>query len=406
MSISGVTEAAALPAALPEQVSGTRPIQGRIASIDFLRGLAALAVVFFHIWPDPRAIPGISPFWVVFSQFTRFTSYGWCLFFLLSGFCIHLPSTRRIQASGHANIDFAGFWKRRVHRLYPPYLVMLLLTMPREIYSAWRGTVLLFPQPQLPWAAGDFVTHLFMLHGFHPYFDHSAGNGVYWSLAREEYLYLLYFPLLMMRRKVGVFYGVGVTLLIGVVFPLFFQGWLPPQSPWWQTINSSALALWIQWSLGVLAVEWCQGMVKLPRWFTDVRLLPVWLIAAVSMDHSNLIYSAIPALDAFFYGMVCFLLIITCVRMELDGKWKGTGLVKLITHIGLFSYSLYLVNVPVVFLMEKILPPSRFHALGLPNLVPVLYLTMGMAACVGCGWLYFWLVERHFLNRPQAAKGA
>jgi peptidoglycan/LPS O-acetylase OafA/YrhL len=40
-----------------------------------------------------------------------------------------------------------------------------------------------------------------MLHGVIPQFDHMGGNPPFWSLAREEYYYALYLPLLVLARK-------------------------------------------------------------------------------------------------------------------------------------------------------------------------------------------------------------
>src|SRR5690606_30666061 len=106
---------------------------------------------------------------------------------------------------GSAPKGFVAFWKRRFFRLYPTYLVVLclsmLLVLGALILNPSVPLVQAYPEPRLSWIGLDFMAHLTMLHGLHPVFDRAGGNPVFWTLAREEYLYLLYFPLLLAFRR-------------------------------------------------------------------------------------------------------------------------------------------------------------------------------------------------------------
>src|SRR4051794_24338586 len=111
----------------------------RLASVDFLRGFAALAVVFHHaLFYDapPSNPPGY--FRVAYS-ILHHGQLGVPLFFVISGFCIHLNWARRYAESGQQGLDFLRFWKRRFHRLYPPYFIALYLSMGLVVASYLVG---------------------------------------------------------------------------------------------------------------------------------------------------------------------------------------------------------------------------------------------------------------------------
>src|SRR5262245_37320632 len=95
------------------------PSRGRLVAIDALRGLAALAVVLTHM---PRQTHGEFD-WLFFAFLPLdFGTLGVPLFIVLSGFCIHLATAQRAATGGRARVKWGQFWKRRLVRLYPPYV--------------------------------------------------------------------------------------------------------------------------------------------------------------------------------------------------------------------------------------------------------------------------------------------
>ena len=163
----------------------------RLASVDALRGAAALGVVAFHcagrdaaLWPGRAGeVAG------------RLVTLGWTgvmLFFVISGFCIHLGWARGRAAGGEPRVAFLPFWKRRARRLYPPYLAALGLYLAVEVGTG--------RYPLNGFAVYDVLMHLLMLHNLDSRTVFSV-NGVFWTLAIEEQLYLAYFALLWLRRR-------------------------------------------------------------------------------------------------------------------------------------------------------------------------------------------------------------
>src|SRR5215216_7603868 len=133
---------------------------GRMLTLDAMRGGAALAVVTYHaLGVAPRtalsgwesSLPQITAYVV------HFAYAGIYLFFVISGYCIHL-FWAKARASGVEKpvINFFVFWKRRVRRLYPPYFAALVLYL---VYLASKA-----PVAVTGFYLWDVVLHLFMLH--------------------------------------------------------------------------------------------------------------------------------------------------------------------------------------------------------------------------------------------------
>ncbi len=381
---------------------------GRLRSIDFLRGLAALAVVASHAITYGPLASASSPSSVWFRVLFAVTSRGYLgvpLFFVISGFCIHAPWAKRLSENGDTSIRFGQFWKRRIHRLYPPYFVALVASMSLVLiaYVLHKEVPLLtsYPNPTARWMGIDFLSHALMLHGFSPTLDRMGGNPPFWTLAREEYLYILYFVLLFWRRSGGVIHSVIFEYIAGLIFLVFCKILLPADSRFWPLVYSSALALWVQWALGMLAVENHFGLTRLPSFFSSLWFVPAWGVIATAAD------SHLPLLAPLLWGLTFFTLVNFCVKQERLSGWPfGASTPKPVawlTSVGLFSYSIYLVHNPTRGVVKQLLGT----ACQTQN--PWLYVTCALlmaAAGYWVGKLFFILVERRFLNTVPLTKQA
>lgn len=268
------------------------------------------------------------------------------------------------------------------------------------VYGAYRmglqtPLVAKYPAPQGRWMLYDFFLHVTMLHGLSPSFDTAGGNNVLWSLAREEYFYLLYFPLMFCRRRWGVLVSTLLVLLVGVIS----NGAFAWNEQWSQFVARSAPVLWFQWVLGMVAVEAYYGIVKLPRWCSSGYLAMLWFAAAV-LAREYLLVAA-----PFLGGMAFFTLLNFCVTREAAGHWPRLSIVSWLTKVGVFSYSLYLVHNPIRAVLKQLL---RRYAES-PN--PLMFWAVGAVFAFGGYWgarLFFWAVESRFLNssRENVKKGA
>ena len=311
---------------------------------------------------------------------------GVSLFFVISGFCIHLGQARH---EGVAAFQFAAFWRRRLWRLYPTYFVALCGSIGLLLLMSATGTgeelLERYPDPRGAWIAADFGMHALMLHGLHPFFDQAAANPPLWTLAREEYLYLMY-PLLLVFRRALPWYALvlalaGLTIVIHQIAPLVIS------SPGWVVLlMTSAPALWIQWHLGVVAADAYRGVISLPAFWRQARWIPGWILLGYLMPFS-----------AIWLGLAFFTALNACVRLELEGRWPATGVVDAMRRVGLWSYSLYLIHHPVQIVALSI----TLRLLPTVGVVGFLgrAVLLTLVSCVA-GRLLFAAVERHFVAVP------
>ncbi len=148
--------------------------------IEGLRALAILVVVAFHC-----ALPGFSGGFV-----------GVDVFFVLSGYLISELLRRELEAT--STISLVDFYARRVRRLLPASVLMLLMTLA-------VSAVVLAPQEleftaRAARATALYLGNVFFAHDAADYFAPNVRSNPLlhmWSLAVEEQFYLVW-PLLML----------------------------------------------------------------------------------------------------------------------------------------------------------------------------------------------------------------
>ncbi len=391
----------------------------RLRSIDFLRGFAALAVVLCHVVSSHSNALQLGarreqPWLNLLALVLGYGREGVPLFFVISGFCIHLRWARLnasgLNASGSGRpaplVGFWSFWKRRLWRLYPPYLAALAFGMG-VAWVQWKTS----GRPELSFVSSkgmalDFAVHVPMLHGLSPLFDERGGNNVFWTLAREEYFYLAYFPLLWLRRRAGATRTIWIVAIIGALVPLGAQVLAGHTEPAWLypfNVRNSAVALWIQWCLGMIAVEAYCLKRELPAWSRSAGPGLAWLALGVAGRELKVW----PYLAHVAWGMAFWTLLNAVVHAEQSGRWREGPLVRWLSWAGAFSYSLYLVHRPFLILWRK----AELIALGKLHLLPLegrpwmllLEWLVSFAMCYAAGRIFYALVERHFVV-GQAAR--
>ena len=108
-------------------------------TIDVLCGLSGLAIVVFHVrvdlWVGWREISAHPLHYGLFDRVaaclalpTVFLGEAVMMFFILSGFCIHWP-----HAVSRKKPVLKTYARRRFFRIYPPYLVALLLSIGIDV---------------------------------------------------------------------------------------------------------------------------------------------------------------------------------------------------------------------------------------------------------------------------------
>jgi peptidoglycan/LPS O-acetylase OafA/YrhL len=179
------------------------PPPRRLASLDGVRGLAALFVVVHHVFL--RAFPGYpldrAPFWAAWLIYGRFAVV---VFIVLSGFSLAMSPARH----GWRLDGVSRFASRRARRILPPYWAALVFSLA----VAW----LVVPPPGqgAPDARSVVVNGLLLQNLVHA----PSPDRSFWSIAVEAQLYVV-FPLLllMVRRWGAIVMLTSVTLIVATL---------------------------------------------------------------------------------------------------------------------------------------------------------------------------------------------
>ncbi|SIR84383.1 Peptidoglycan/LPS O-acetylase OafA/YrhL, contains acyltransferase and SGNH-hydrolase domains [Pseudomonas sp. B10] len=199
--------------------------------IDGLRAIAVLAVVGFHAFPS----------------LIRGGFVGVDVFFVISGFLI---SSIIFGSLDRSSFSFAEFYGRRVRRIFPALITVLLVTL-------LAGWFLLFvdeyAQLGKHTAAGaGFISNL-VLWGESGYFDNSAETKPLlhlWSLGIEEQFYIVWPILLVAIHKLRLNALWGLVTVACISFALNLIGvqtdqvatFYSPQTRFWELLVGAGLA--------------------------------------------------------------------------------------------------------------------------------------------------------------------
>ena len=374
-------------------------------TLDAMRGGAALAVVTYHaLGVAPQTARSGWEYWLPqIAAFTVHHAYaGIYLFFVISGFCIHLFWARARAAGVHEPvINFFTFWKRRVRRLYPPYFAALALYL---CYLAYKT-----PVQVTSFYLWDVVLHLFMLHNLDLRTTYTI-NGAFWTLAIEEQLYLAYFLLLFLRIR----YGWTITLLlcfsariIWVIMGRYLSYSFDIHIP----VGEAAATNWFIWALGALSVEAALGIIKLPAWCYRSAA------AALALGCAMVLAEFLPAVNVSWlhdvgwmamhpaWGLGFFIMVNKAVAAEQRWRVKSLRvphLIPALASIGLISYSLYLTH-SFVLMHWYWFGFLKLHILTVSLLVMT-------PLSVAFAWVFFRVFERPFMTsvavkRPAKSRG-
>lgn len=306
----------------------------RLAEIDALRGVAALAVVLFHLSTRFAELYGDTGRTTVSLPVGH---YGVNLFFIISGFVIFmtLDKTKR-------PMDFVV---SRFSRLYPVYWVSVVLTF---LVTAWLG---------LPGKEVDVQTMFANLLMFHGLFGVPHVDGVYWTLEVELLFYagmLALFWIGWMRHVLWVLAGLIALRLVYQIIAWVFGIDLP-----W-TIFRLLILKYIPWfALGVCAFLLTHRDARHP--VAAVVALAVAAIVVLAIAETP----QLAALAAVLFGLV---LAAASGRL----RWLRAGW---LLWLGAISYPLYLIHENISWSIQL-----RLHALRVPpDLAALIALAIALA---------------------------
>ena len=367
-----------VPAVVPSNLLRRRPVnygvnRKRVAGLDGVRGLCALYVMLFHCWAYTfRGFPRYrGPEWLSWLGFGRLSVV---LFLILSGFSLALAAARNDWRLG----SLARYARRRAWRILPAYWAALAFSL----VIAWA--VVRQPHSAEP-TAGSVVVYTLLLQDL---FAVPTPNGAFWSIGAEALLYGVLPVLLILCRRFGPAAMLAVvTLPVIVIGFVVFDG-SPPQGDNWMAPH-----LVPAFAAGVVAAGVVAAGDRLHRlpWAVLSVLAAIPAGALVLHQGSRWMVNHYYWVDLVVVpAMTLFVLAVASGRPAALVRLLGSSPLR---RLGSFSYSLYLIHLPIVVVIGlKLVAPRLGHGTAAFTVTTVLAGGLSLI----CAWFFAKVFELPF----------
>jgi peptidoglycan/LPS O-acetylase OafA/YrhL len=327
--------------------------------IDGLRAIAVLSVIVYHA--NPNWLPG--------------GFVGVDIFFVISGYLI----TKIIAKEIHNNtFTYSGFYKRRIKRILPAFLLVLVVTTGAGYLIYFPDDLKLLLQSGL--SSLFFVSNMFFWHNTGYFAPESDVLPLLhtWSLSVEEQYYIFWpLCLFLILKKINLNHQSLMMLLCGALFAgILISEYLVFRNPsfGFYSLPSRFFELLIGAIVAIIRID---QVTKGTGWLLSV--LGLILLSGSFFLLTDA--STFPGVNAI-YPAIGTALVILGGRNNLN-SFSVLLSGKEITNIGLLSYSLYLWHWPVFAISRYMQIP--FSALNVAALFSFIFL---------CSFLSYRYVEK------------
>lgn len=302
-----------------------------VAALDGLRGVAVAAVVAYHLRPDwvPGGFLGVD------------------LFFVLSGYLI--TSLLLEERSRSGSIDLVAFAGRRVRRLLPPALVVVMTVVVHEVWRGDPGRVEEIRRHAIGTLA--YVANWVFIADGDSYFADVAGPSMLrhvWSLAIEEQFYVLWPATVLIAARIGGRRAVVVSGLVAglvsvaLMASLFESG--DPSRAYFGTDTRIFEPL-----IGALGALLWPLRHSLPAWVARVGPIAggAWVVAVFVVDDE---WAGFYRGGAAVLGLVALL---TVLAAATPGRTSRFLAASPLVALGVISYGVYLWHWPLMLMLRR-----------------------------------------------------
>lgn len=326
--------------------------------LDGLRGVAALLVLFYHIFEGLSFAAGGTPITVI--------NHGYLavdFFFILSGFVISYAYDDRWGKT----MTTGNFFKRRLIRLHPMIIMGVIL-----------GTITFFLQGGVQWDGTKVATSAVMLAMLCAMFFIPAVpgvsyevrgngemfplNGPCWSLFFEyigNILYALFIHRLSTKALTVLVGLLGITLAWFTTFnvsgyDMIGVGWTL------DTVNffGGALRMLFPFSMGMLLARHFKPMnVRGAFWICSVILLLLFCVPYIVTENSPI------SLNGLFEAICILFIFPILLWVGASGKTTDNFSSRVCKFLGDISYPLYAVHYPIMYLFYAWLIDHKLYTI-------------------------------------------
>lgn len=319
--------------------------KNRNFGLDLFRAIAIILVVFVH----GNFILGEYNFLDYLPILSRID--GVELFFVLSGFLIGGIFFKSFDKQKISLSLLLNFWKRRWFRTLPNYYLFLIINVLLVQFQVINGDIDKF----------GFEFFIFIQNfniGYVDFFWES------WSLSVEEWFYILFpiifiFISLILRKRKIVFL---LSIVILITFPLFYRISKSQEQVdlFWWGINFRKVVLCRLDSIGFgvlmayIKFFYSNYWNKYKNPAFVIGLLGICILLLLKLEPNSFFKKTI------FFTIISFSFSLLLAKFETIKKPKFKFLEKIITHISIISYSMYLINLaPTAQVIEKNFSPQN-----------------------------------------------
>ncbi|WP_115927294.1 acyltransferase family protein [Chryseobacterium pennipullorum] len=302
----------------------------KIGQITFTRFIAAMAIVISHFNKDLflYKIEYIS------NLFLR-ANVGVSYFFILSGFIM-------IVAYGQKNkIDYFEFYKNRFARIYPLYVLGLLLYFLTRSHLFDGYKVLLYALGLQSWIPGEAMIL----------------NFPGWSISVEFFFYLL-FPLLynyFYSRKNKIIWIFAIAIWLATqIFSNWYLALDAYEGP--HTKSHEFLYYFPVWHLNEFLIGNLAGLYFIknfrPKKY-DIQIILLFLLIVLVLMFVPLFYHN---------GLMALLFVPAIIMISCNNGWITRLFSKKpLEYLGEISYAVYITHIPVLYLLREFLRIQEYN---------------------------------------------
>jgi peptidoglycan/LPS O-acetylase OafA/YrhL len=335
-----------------------------LLNLDFLRLVAACAILISHFWTNLELAPSAAERWAHLNDLSIFVD----VFFAISGIVIAYVYANRMSSTG----DYGSFLQKRAARLVPLHLAILAFYVVVGLVGASLGETL---------GAGRYdgsclVPNILLVHAT-GICEAVSYNAVSWSISAEMFMYLLFPLFLYVQRRSAAPLAVAA---IGIIMGLCAFDWIANPAILWtdRTFDGGVLRAFPAFLLGMSAYTYRNILARFRYW---AALAPIAFIACIAG-----VFMGAPQIAIL---LAAYVLVVATYGCDLRGKISTP--VRYAAPMGQLTYSLYMLHPVVGIVFIKVL---GLRVLQLDGGLLMAWVFLAIPVCAGVAYLSLIWFER------------
>ena len=350
------------------RVHTTHAPQERLQCLQAFRGMAAVAVLLFHVTLIGNQFEPL----VLLNGLCDHGHLGVDFFFVLSGFIIYHIHNQDLGEPKATRV----YLLKRLMRVYPPLFVATTL---KVVYIGAAGIGVSESTLSLESILASYLM-LPMPDGRSPVI------AVAWTLSHEMLFYSMFLLLIIVyRRWTAAILSAWVLAIAGV--------WCIKTASLGTNVEFILCPRNVQFVCGV-ATAWVFNSMPIPRWVANAVLLCSVLIGTIGLCHYGQVEQAGMLCAKTYWGVVFSGVVLGAAAIEAQ---RGAAVPRVLMLLGDASYSIYLwhtAGIQGAFVVWR----KLWANVPLGDQVGLLCVA---ATAVGVGVAMYWCIERPMLVAGQ-----